>query len=59
MIQIKVGDHVKVIKMNERHFHKIGKVLKVVNTNKKQMYIVEFEDKWYEYYEEKDIAYLF
>ena len=43
MIQIKVGDHVKVIKINERHFHKIGKGIKIVNTNKKQMYIVEFE----------------
>ena len=47
MIMIKVGDNVKVTKMNERHFHKIGKVIKIVNTNKKQMYIVEFEDKWY------------
>lgn len=59
MINIKVGDHVKVIKLNERHFQCIGEVIKVINTNKKQMYIVEFEDKWYEYYEEKDIAYLF
>jgi hypothetical protein len=59
MINIKVGDHVKVIKLNERHFHCIGEVIKVVNTNKKQMYIVEFKDKWNEYYEEKDIAYLF
>lgn len=58
MIMIKVGDNVKVTKMNERHFHKIGKVIKIVNTNKKQMYLVEFENG-YEYYEEKDIAYLF
>lgn len=56
-MDIRVGDNVIVIKMNERHFHKIGKVLKIVNTTKDKLYIVEFEDSWYEYYKENDIAY--
>lgn len=57
MRDIRVGDNVIVIKMSERHFHQIGKVLKIVNTTKDKLYIVEFEDGWYEYYKENDIAY--
>lgn len=58
MIQIKVGDYVKVIKMGERYFHKAGRVVKIVNTTKEQLYIVMFLDGSYEYFREKDIAYL-
>lgn len=56
MIMIKVGDNVKVIKMSERYFHKVGKVLKIINTTKEKLYLVEFENG-YEYYKENDIAY--
>lgn len=55
MIQIKVGDHVQIIKLST-HLHKIGKVVKIINTTKEKLYLVEFENG-YEYYKENDIAY--
>jgi hypothetical protein len=42
--------------MSERYFHKVGKVLKIINTTKEKLYLVEFENG-YEYYKENDIAY--
>lgn len=55
MITIKVGDNVQIIKLSTR-LHKIGKVVKIVNTTKEELYIVEFENG-YEYYKENDIVY--
>ena len=57
MITIKVGDNVQIIKLSTR-LHKIGKVVKIVNTIKEKLYIVQFEENGdYEYYKENDIAY--
>ena len=56
MIQIKVGDNVQIIKLSTR-LHKIGKVVKIVNTTKEELYIVQFENGDYEYYRWDDIAY--
>lgn len=56
MIQIKVGDNVQIIKLSTR-LHKIGKVVKIVNTIKEELYIVQFENGDYEYYRWEDIAY--
>lgn len=56
MITIKVGDNVQIIKLSTR-LHKIGKVVKIVNTIKEKLYIVQFENGDYEYYKENDIAY--
>ena len=56
MIMIKVGDNVQIIKLSTR-LHKIGKVVKIANTIKEKLYIVQFENGDYEYYREKDIVY--
>ena len=56
MIIIKVGDNVQIIKLSTR-LHKIGKVVKIVNTTKEKLYIVQFENGDYEYYKENEIAY--
>ena len=56
MITIKVGDNVQIIKLSTR-LHKIGKVVKIVNTTKEELYIVQFENGDYEYYRWDDIAY--